>query len=325
MTEPGKKWRRLDALDAAPSAETAAFNAKLEAVLKDAPAPWTVDVALIRELRARGEGVLPIDGPLPDARWAAVPGGRRARVIEADAPRAVYLHIHSGGWTFGGPDQSDGRCLRLSRAASVDTISVEYRFGPENRWPACADDCFAAATYALAHAERRGGLPVFIGGESAGGHLSVVTLLRLREAGALEKIAGAVLNYGCFDLRLTPSTRLWGDRVLVLSTPIVDWFVGNLLGDARERAEDPLVSPLLADLSAMPPALFQIGTEDPLLDDTLLMAERWRASGAATDLAEWPGGVHGFDMFDRPEHALPIATAAQDAVADWILERLAAL
>lgn len=315
-------WRALPPLAAAPSAETAAFNAKLEAIMATLPSPWEVPVQLVRELRARGEGVLPIDGPLPEARWEPVPGGRPVRVIEAEAPRAVYLHIHGGGWTFGGPDQSDGRCLRLSRAASVDTVSVSYRFGPEDPWPACADDCFAAARLALAHADAKGGLPLFIGGESAGGHLTAVTLLRLREAGLIDGVAGAVLNYGCFDLRMTPSMRLWGGRVLVLSTPIVDWFIGNLLGEDRAAAETPLASPLLADLSGMPPALVQIGDLDPLLDDSLLMAERWRAAGAEADLAVWPGGVHGFDMFDKPAHGLPIALEAQAAVADWITAQL---
>ena len=151
----------------------------------------------------------------------------------------------------------------------------------------------------------RGG-PVVIGGESAGAHLTMATFIRLAGAGLADRVAGLVLNYGVFDLRLTPSARNWGTRYLVLSTPVIDWFAANLLGEG-DRA-DPAVSPLLAPLPPrLPPALFQCGTADPLIDDTLFMAARWRGAGAVAEEAIHPGGVHAFDMFDlalaRASHA----------------------
>lgn len=325
-----------------PAAETLAFNAALEAALKDMPPPWTVDLNLVRELRARGEGVLPTEGPLERGDWravdaaalgvsGAVDGPCRVRVIEPSGgrpSRGVYLHLHGGGWTLGAPDQFDGRCAKIADAAGVTTVSIAYRLGPEHPWPACADDALAGALWGLELARARGGRPVFIGGESAGAHLSAVTLLRLRELGRLSEISAAALTYGCYDLRMTPSMAAWGPRNLILSTPIVDWFIGNLLnaplgaGAASPLAASPLVSPLLAILDGMPPALFQVGDCDPLLDDSLFMAERWRAAGAAAELRIWPGGIHAFDSFDRPQDALPIAAASQDATARFFSDSL---
>ena len=104
-----------------------------------------------------------------------------------------------------------------------------------------------------------------------------------------------MLQYGGFDLSMSPSQRLWGDRNLVLSGPIIAWFGDQFLpGLDREQRRDPDISPLFADLAAMPPAIFTVGTADPLLDDTLFMEARWRAAGHATELRIWPEAPHGF-------------------------------
>lgn len=130
---------------------------------------------------------------------------------------------------------------------------------------------------------------------SAGAHLAAVTLIRLRDRHGLQPFAGANLVSGAFDLRFSPSARNWGDRLLVLNTPILKFFADNFVPD--ERRADPDVSRLLADLSGLPPALFTVGTEDPLLDDTLFMFDRWVAAGNPAELAIYPGGAHGFDGF----------------------------
>lgn len=321
-----------------PSEETLRFNARIEEALKAAPPPGVISPADLRRLRAEGKAILPIGGPLPEARWEdydaagyGAPGGPgKVRIIDAETPKGVYIHIHGGGWTVGAAEFADARGLDLARSLGLTTISIAYRLAPEHPWPACAEDAVAGARHALdraAEIARAQGVapedfPVFIGGESAGAHLTAVVLLKLRELGGLERIRGAVLHYGCFDLRLTPSVRNWGERNLVLSTPIIDWFTANLLGDRRDLAETPYVSPLLADLEGMPPAYFQVGTEDPLLDDTTFMAERWRSVNADTRLVFWPGGIHAFDYFEEPEHGLPIARESIELVKTWLRERL---
>ncbi|MEM7238227.1 MAG: alpha/beta hydrolase [Pseudomonadota bacterium] len=297
------------------SAETADFNRTLAEKLREAPRPFEVAVEQTRAARAAGEGLFPLEGPLDGSEWIGIPGAdggpRRVRLtVPESPPRGVYLHIHGGGWTLGNPEHLDGFSQRIARTTGLAVASVNYRLSPENRWPGCAEDCEAAAAWAL---ETFDG-PMIIGGESAGAHLSAITLLRLRERGEHKRVGGMVLNYGQFDFALTPSVENWGDEYLILSTPVIRWFNENLMGGQ----DDPEVSPLRADLRGLPPALFQVGTKDPLLDDTLFMAARWQAAGNRAELAIVPGGVHAFDCFD-----LAIAREAhqrQDAFVNTLLD-----
>ena len=126
-------------------------------------------------------------------------------------------------------------------------------------------------------------------------------------------VHGALFHYGVFDLAMTPSMANWGDRNMILSTPTVDWFTDNLIGDDPSLLRAPEASPILADLTGMPPALFQVGTVDPLIDDTLFMAQRWIAAGSEAAVNVYPGGVHAFDMFD-----IPIAKEARTAGAAFL-------
>ena len=278
--------------------ETAAFVAEMEATFAKLPATHAAPVELTRQARAEGRGIFPPGGPIPGSDWREINAGTgrvRLRLPEG-APKGVYLHIPGGGWTLGSPKFSDVQNQRLAADTGAAVVSIEYRLAPEHPWPAAHDDCVAAAAWAL-ETLPFGDLPHVIGGESAGGHLSAVVLLALRERGLLGRMKGAVLNYGCFDLRMTASARNWGGKALVLATPTIAWFAANRCPDAGVMS-DPLASPLLADLSGMPPALFQVGTADPLLDDSLAMAARWAGAGIAAELAVYPGGIHAFDQFD---------------------------
>jgi len=284
---------------AAISEETAAFNHRLEAELATMPPMIQFPPAVVRAARAEGKGSLPLGGPLEGSEWRDIPGApggpAKVRISEPEGePVGIYLHIHGGGWTVGAADQYDRICQTMAAATGMRVVSVAYRLAPEHPWPAQKMDCLAAARWVLGESE----LPVVIGGESAGAHLSVVTAIGLRDEGLGARIRGLVLFYGAYDMRMTPSVRNWGERNLILSTPIVAWFQNFVDpdGTARERAD---LSPLLADLDALPPALFIVGTADPLLDDTLFMAGRWQAASNATQLKVYPGGVHAFDAFEE--------------------------
>jgi acetyl esterase/lipase len=112
---------------------------------------------------------------------------------------------------------------------------------------------------------------------------------------------------------MTPSARLWGDRNLVLSTPIVQWFADMFVpGTTQEERRSPEVSPLYADLRDMPPALFTVGMVDPLLDDNLFMATRWQAAGNETTLRIYPESIHGFIAFPTA-----IAMMAVESMLDF--------
>jgi acetyl esterase len=294
-------------------AETAAFNARLEATLATVPSPHTLPIAVTRAARESGKG---ISGPLilsdmATERTIPGPGGAiPLRVFVPETVRGVYLYIHGGGWTLWRAHHQDPRMEAIARACNVAVVSVDYRLAPEHPYPAAPDDCEAAARWLIAHARREFGTErIVIGGFSAGAHLSVVTLLRLRDTQGYTGMLGANLEAGVYDLSLTPSVRRWGGRFLVLSTPIMEWFAANFVPEERRR--EPDVSPLYADLSGLPPALFTVGTLDPLVDDSLFMHARWIAAGNASELAIYPGGVHGFN--DMPLGLAERANARIDA------------
>ncbi|MEO1001199.1 MAG: alpha/beta hydrolase fold domain-containing protein [Pseudomonadota bacterium] len=300
------------------TAETRAFLDRIGPELGALPGQHEVPVEVTRAARDEGRGIFPPGGPLEGSEWRELPAGGRVRVSPAPGgePRAVYLHIHGGGWALGRPSHYDRANQALAAATGVTVVSVEYRLAPEHVWPANLEDCLAAARWLLDGGLAEFGVEtLFIGGESAGAHLSAAVLVALGEARG--RFAGAVLNYGCFDAAMTPSARGWGERKLVLSTPTIAFFAETVDPAGAMRA-DPAGTPLKADLSGMPDALFQVGTEDPLLDDSLMMAARWAGAGAGAELAVYPGGIHAFDAF--PE--LPIAREFQARQAGFVLGRL---
>ncbi|HEU0222572.1 MAG TPA: alpha/beta hydrolase, partial [Paracoccaceae bacterium] len=267
------------------------------------PATHEVPIEVTRQAREEGKGIFPPGGPLEGSDWTPLAHGNRVRLSPAAGrPRGIYFHVHGGGWSLGSPAYHDRENQEIARETGMSVVSVQYRLAPENRWPAQIEDVLAGADWVFTQWPD---LPVVIGGESAGAHLAATALLALRERGRIGRIAGAALNYGMYDLRMTASMALWGPRKVILSTPTVAWFLDNLLPPQADRA-DPAVSPLLASLQGLPTALFQVGTADPLLDDTLMMAARWVGAGLAAELAVYPGGIHAFDKFD-----LTIARAFQ--------------
>jgi len=283
------------------SEEIRAQNADIVAKLAALPDPMSVPPAVVRERRRQGLGPFPMMAASSKAKIIEIDGPAGPiplRVIAPEKPRGVYFHIHGGGWTWGTSDEQDPWLDRLAERCGLAVVSVEYRLAPENPYPAAPDDCEAAALWVIREAESRFGTSrLFIGGESAGAHLSAVTILRLRDRHGIKPFRGANLFAGCYDLNLTPSVRQWGAERLILNTNDVRVFAQNFVGHVGDRT-DPDVSPLYADLMGLPPALFSVGTKDILLDDTLFMASRYAAAGNKTDLALWPGGCHVFIRFD---------------------------
>ncbi|CAG0966013.1 epsilon-lactone hydrolase [Myxococcaceae bacterium] len=301
--------------------ETRSVNRIVEQVLAAIAPIHTQTPAEIRAARERGEGPLPALQISPRAKTRSIPGPDGPiplRIFEPAAPRGVYLHIHGGGWVLGAAHQQDPLLESIADRCSLAVVSVDYRLAPEHPYPAGPDDCEAAASWLVRHAKSEFGSDrLLIGGESAGAHLSAVTLVRMRDRHGFRAFAGANLVFGCYDLGLTPSARRWGDRNLVLSTPIMDWFADHFV--AAERRRDPDVSPIHADLAGLPPALFTVGTLDPLLDDSLFMHARWLASGNRSDLALYPGCIHGFTAFPnragRDAHERQLGFLAERAAA----------
>ncbi|HVH04803.1 MAG TPA: alpha/beta hydrolase [Myxococcota bacterium] len=298
-------------------AATRGFNELAEKMLAEMPTIIDVGAAATRAARLADRSPLGAIVRLAHGESRRIPGpaGEIAlRIFRPAKPRGVYVHIHGGGWALGAEDQQDQTLDAVATRTGLVAVSAGYRLAPEHPYPAGPDDCEAAALWVVENAARELGSGsgwIAIGGESAGAHLAVVTMLRLRDRHRLTPFRAANLVYGCYDLGLTPSVRRWGTRNLILSTPIVaqfaDWYV------PAERRADPDVSPLHADLAGLPPALFTVGTLDPLLDDTLFMASRWRAAGNAAELAVYPGGIHAFNLFP-----IPLAEKANARALDFL-------
>jgi acetyl esterase/lipase len=293
---------------AAVPAETLALNAEIVARLN--AEPTGLSIPEIRQRRIQGLGAFPPSPKSPRAATITIDGPAgpmELRVIAAKRPRAIYFHIHGGGWSIGAPDQNDPLLEDLADGANLACVSVKYRLAPENNGPAGPDDCEAAALWVVHEGVKRFGTGrLAIGGESAGGHLAAVTLLRLRDRHDLTPFSAALMNYGCFDIGMTPSARQWGAEKLVLNTAAIKAFAAAFLAEGTDTT-DPDVSPLYADLQGMPPALFSVGTRDALMDDSLFMAPRWLAAGNAAELALYPGACHGFLSVPFPQRDEAVA------------------
>jgi acetyl esterase/lipase len=285
--------------------ETLAFNEQIRTLMAGLPPIERVAPELTRRSRYEGTGIFGLPEFLPQARWEEW-DGVRVRVLAPPEPRGTYLHLHGGGWTIGAADLQDPLLWLFAEHANVAVASVEYRLAPEHPFPAGRDDCVTAARYLP-----RSGLPdpYLIGGESAGAHLSVLTLLEV------DHFAGANLMYGPYDLSGTPSRRRYRDA-LVLTDENMEWFTQLFLpGVDAEGRRDPAISPLYADLDGVPPALVTVGELDPLLDDSRFLAALWPN---ACELRVYAGGAHGFNAFP-----LAIARDANEAQVRFLADCLA--
>ncbi len=288
-------------------AETRKFNEDLLEAINKTPIPWTLDHRDIRKARKEGKGVFPFEKPHPDCETIMMDGSGGQIPLRfipsAKSSRGTFLHIHGGGWMYGDHDMQDQRMKEQADKTGMDVLSIGYRLAPEHPYPAANEDCENAALWLIENAGGRFNTGFLaIGGDSAGGHLSATTLLRVREKTGGMPFHAAVFMAGCFDLRMSPSARHFGTTRLVLNTVDIDNFTERYLGEkASGDRSDPDISPVLADLTDMPPAHFSIGTSDPLLDDSLAMAARWAQVQGDTELDIYPGGCHVFQYFTHAQ------------------------
>ena len=308
--------------DAAIDPATAQLNEQMIQLLTDQPNWWITGPETFRAARRRGEGPFPAPVMSPRARTITITGkdGNTIplRVIAPQGPaRGVYLHLHGGGWVLGGADMQDPMLERIADNTGQAVVSVEYRLAPEHPYPAGPDDCETAAAWLVQNAKAEFGTDALtVGGESAGGHLTAVTILRMRDRHGYTGWRGANIVYGAFDLSLTPSQQQFGDTRLVLRTIDMQQFYNAFLPTITDR-RTPDISPLYAELKGLCPALFTVGTKDALLDDTLFMYARWVVAGNPAELAIYPGGAHGFTLF--PNDLSKAATARMDVFLNRVL------
>ncbi|HEV8143544.1 MAG TPA: alpha/beta hydrolase [Methylomirabilota bacterium] len=219
---------------------------------------------------------------------------------DAGTPLPTLVYFHGGGWVIGDLETHDVLCRQLTAEAAMMVVSVDYRLAPEHKFPAAADDAWAATRWIVANAGRLGldTRRLAIGGDSAGGNLAAVVALMARDAGA-PSIACQVLLYPVTNVGTeTQSYRDFADGYL-LTRDSMRWFFDHYLASS-DQAADWRVSPLRArSLAGVAPALVVTAGFDPLRDEGEAYAQALRAAGVSVDYICYGGMIHGFVPMGR--------------------------
>ncbi|HEX3175437.1 MAG TPA: alpha/beta hydrolase [Methylomirabilota bacterium] len=274
--------------------------------LSKLPPSNTLTLEQLRAQYERAERIFPtppdvkvetVTAPERPAEWLTPPGARRD---------AVVLYLHGGGYVIGSPRSHRHLAAAIARAAGTRSLLLDYRLAPEHPFPAALEDAVAAYQWVL----RQGIAParVVVAGDSAGGGLTMATLLALRERG-LPRPAGGVCISPWVDLtNSAASYRTKASVDPIVTQEGIGLMTRAYVGDGDPRR--PLVSPLYADLHDLPPLLIHVGSDEVLLDDAVGLAERARKAGVDVVLEEWPAMVHVWHWF------LPMLDEAEGAIGN---------
>jgi len=241
----------------------------------------------------------------------------RVYTPHGDGPFPALVFFHGGGWVICSLDSHDGICRALANGAGCVVVSVDYRLAPEHKFPAAPEDCFAATQWVATHAGELHADParLAVGGDSAGGNLTVVVTQMAREHGG-PTLAFQLLIYPAVDFRSDAGYPSMTDNAqgYLLDKQAMDWFSDHYLRDEADRT-NALASPMLAsDLRGLPPALVITADYDPLRDEGEAYARRLQEAGVPVTVRRYPGMIHGFfgmtALFDRAKDAQAEAVAA---------------
>ena len=249
--------------------------------------PPPAEVAEVRDLSADGP-----HGAIPLRCYRPLGAGNEAL--------SVLVYFHGGGWVIGDLDTHDSLCRALANASGCAVVAVDYRMGPEHRFPAAVDDALAATRWVHTHAAelRLDPARLAVGGDSAGGNLAAVVAIAARDAGDLP-VAFQLLIYPATDMRrVHPSHTANGDGYL-LTRDTMAYFHDHYIDDPKHDI-DWRASPLLhADLAGLPPALVVTAGYDPLRDEGLAYAGALTAAGNRASQVCFERQIHGFITMGR--------------------------
>ncbi len=278
--------------------ELAAFNAppiEKQSPLNARNNP-TVANAVMGVLAKRGKPALEMIGDVSHQLIPGPAGDLLARIYKpkGNGPFPVLVYFHGGGWVIATLDTYDASCRALTNAANCMVISVAYRQAPEYKFPAAAEDAYAATQWVISNATQLGGdsSRVAVGGESAGGNLAAVTCLIARDRGGKmpvhQMLVYPVTNYA-FD---TPSYQE-NANAKPLSRAMMQWFWGHYLNNESDGS-NPYASPLRAELQGLPPATIITAEIDPLRSEGQAYAQRLRQAGSSVRATNYSGVTHEF-------------------------------
>jgi acetyl esterase len=250
--------------------------------------PDAPEVGAVRDLEARGPA-----GPIPLRAYR--PAG-----AAADAVLPVLVYYHGGGWVIGDLDTHDVLCRQLCNLSGCAVVAVDYRLGPEHRFPAAVDDALAAARWVRkeAAALKVDANRLAVGGDSAGGNLAAVVALAARDAGDLP-IAFQLLIYPATDQRRGWPSHTANGQGYLLTKESMDYYHDHYIADKAQDL-DWRASPLLhAEHAKLPPAFVLTAGYDPLRDEGLQYAHKLSAAGNRAALVNFERQIHGFITMGR--------------------------
>jgi monoterpene epsilon-lactone hydrolase len=264
----------------------------------DWDAAFQADIAPISHQRVSAGGV--------DGEW----------ITGSNAPQdKAILYFHGGGFRLGSVTSHRELVARISGACGCRVLAINYRLAPEYRFPAPLEDALAAYGGMLDQGLKPENIA--FAGDSAGGNLVLTTMLGLRERGLPLPAAGVLMSTWT-DLAATGESyvsRAAADPIH--QRPMITALAKDYLGEGGDL-RDPLVSPLYADLTGLPPLLIQVGNRETVLSDSTLFADSARAAGVDVDLQVWDGMIHVFQMFAE----LPEARQAVASIAEFLRQHL---
>jgi acetyl esterase/lipase len=238
-----------------------------------------------------------------NARFSRVPGTLTCRPVDAHQvpsewiipqgkSQGVILYFHGGAYVVGSINTHRQFIGRLVEAAGCEGLAVNYRLAPEHPFPAALEDALTAFRWLLDQNYDPG--QIVLAGDSSGGGLALATLVALRES-SLPLPAGAVCISPWTDLAITGMSIQTKARFdFVLTPESLPRYAGFYAGDQDVR--DPLISPLYADFSDLPPLYILVGEDEILLDDATRLAAKAREAGVIVTLDIWEGMFHVFPL-----------------------------
>lgn len=278
-----------------PDADVAVMRQGMESMVGAMPAP-------------DGMTATPVDAGGVPAEWVTMPGTRDDRAL---------LYLHGGGYVIGSINTHRALAGRLSRDLDAKVLIIDYRLAPENPHPAAVED--AVAAYRFLRKEGLTASNIVVAGDSAGGGLTVATLLALRDAGEDLPAAGACLS-PWFDLGGTGESNVSrAEADPVVNMPGLHRMASMYLGD-RKPEDVPTGSPLYSDPKGLPPLLLQVGDVEILLDDSTRFADKAKAAGVDLQLEVWPEMVHVWHAFGD---MVPESKDAVEKIAKFLDRHLA--
>ena len=230
---------------------------------------------------------------------------------EAASDRAI-LYLHGGGYVMGSIATHRATVARIARAAKARALAIEYRLAPEHQFPAAVDDSVAAYNWLLGQGYKPG--KIVIAGDSAGGGLTLATLLAIRDAKMPMAAAGVAISPWA-DLEGTgDSHKTRAHRDPMVGGANLGPMAKNYIG--AQDPKHPLASPIHADYRSLPPLLIQVGDAETLLDDSTRVAARAKKDGVNVELEVWDDMIHVWHAFAK---ILPEGQQAIDKIGKFVL------